>query len=57
MDLLAGHDLVNKNGSKVLANHALKVTMSHKSVPQKQEDILVWRLLDLTTYIFDIIKR
>ena len=30
MDLLAGHELVNKNGSRVLANHALKVTnMSH----------------------------
>ena len=41
MDLLAGHDLVNKNGNKVLANHALKVTMSHKSIPQKREDILV----------------
>ena len=25
MDLLAGHELVNKNGSRVLANHALKV--------------------------------
>jgi len=24
MDLLAGHELVNKNGSRVLANHALK---------------------------------
>ena len=57
MDLLAGHDLVNKNGNKVLANHALKVTMSHKSDSSEAGgyfSLLTPRFLD---FIIDIIIR